>query len=267
MKRKVFYNIEPSKIEFELDETSKNKQFPNRSGLRIKLYYKDENEKKDLIIAPEGSKFYSFGVQEDAYSDPQDSKNYNMCLCINIDPKNKDSEKNEKFCSHISSIYESCKDYIFENREKLGIKINEKESLKNIFKNPLFEVSKDNNSKYSGFRLYPKLIVDKKNNKVWTTFFEQTCDSTKEEKNTKICELNSLINEHIYVYPAIFLDSLYIIKPYSAQAQVSLQYKLSEAIIQRIAKNIEPSLKIFDNSSDEEKIKNLDEKLKNLENI
>jgi hypothetical protein len=218
MKRKIFYNIEQNKIGFEPTEsvsTSKNKQV----GLRVKIKYDSE----DLIIASKGSGFYCFGIKEDTY--------YNMPLYINT--KN---EENKNFCSNINSIYEECKSYVFKNRTELGIKINEEEEMENIFKNPLSETSSET------LKLYPKLIVSKNNNdKIWTIFFEKE----DEENDFKPCDFESLINvnQHMHIYPTILFDSIYINKPGSNQPQISLQYKISEAIIKRKKQNIiKPSL-------------------------
>jgi hypothetical protein len=246
-KRKIFYNLyklDSKRIGFEPIDTP----FPNPTGLRIKLYYLNKKTKKDLIIAPRGSEFFSFGVQEDAFSKNQNSTNYNMPLFINLENK-----KIKDFCDSFDFIYERCVNYLFENKKELGIRVDNKESLKRIFKYPLFkvpEVPKNKKSKYEQFRLYPKLIIKHENStisKVWTEFFEKT-----EDGNLVQCDFESLINTRVHAYVSILVDSVYIVRPNTPHTQISLQCKLSEAIIKRIKKENKPSLKDFNSDDDQE---------------
>jgi hypothetical protein len=244
-KRKIFYNfhkLENSRIGFEHVNTPLQNTTTNPAGKRLKLYYiSEENKKEDLIIAPEGSEFFSSGIKEDAFSKNQNSQNYNIPLFINVE-----DEKVQNFCSSFDSIYEKCVNYIFENKKELGIRVNDKESIKEIFKYPLFKID---NKKFDNkqFMLYPKLIIKHEDSisKVWSEFFEKTEDGKLVQ-----CDFESLENTRIYVYPAILVDSLYINRPNTALTQISLQCKLSEAIVKRIQEKNEPSLKIFVNNQE-----------------
>ena len=213
-KRQIFYDLDPEKIRFVVDPDSKNK---HSGAFRIKIQYVFNGKQLPLILAPNGCKFYSFGMQKNQIN-TIDTGIYGMCLCISYKTKKSSEEDSpeEEFCAYIHTIYNECKKYLAKNRYK------DEESLEQLFKSPLKEDIDSNNKNpdYHHFKIYPKMIMKKGERKIWTKFFDIN--------NNEELDPWDFENVHVRVFPAILFDSIFVLPMGSF-----LQCKLSEAIIER----------------------------------
>lgn len=219
-RRQIFYDIDADDIEFvRPDPPSPGKK---KTGIGIGTRIGIEYKHSPLILAPRGCKFYSFGLQEDVFNEIR-LGTYSMCLCVNFDPEEESKEKD--FCVHVNSIYEKCKDYVLANKREFNVKVKDAEELNEIFKCPLKASS---TSKYSGLKIYAKIIMTKKTQKIWSTFFD-----------TEGHEVDPLAykNIHSLVYPALLFDSIYI-----STSGISLQCKISQAVVEKASSSDGPLL-------------------------
>jgi Protein of unknown function (DUF2738) len=230
-KRQILYKIEPENIRFTVDLDSKKKP---QSAFRIGIEYNSNGKHVPLILAPNGCKFHSFGMQKNQINNIY-TGSYSMCLCINYKNKSSSLEESpeeefpeeespeEEFCAYIHTIFNECKRYLVENKDELGIKYKDDESFKQIFKSPLKKDIENNNKNpnYHHFKIYPKMIMNKDAKKIWTELFDIDSDEKLDPWD--------LENVHVRLFPAILFDSIFI-----SLTGPSLQCKLSEAIIERI---------------------------------
>lgn len=195
---------------------SKGKPTASSGGKRVGISYKAEDGiTYPLILAPKGCMFYSFGIQNDSFSESSSKVSKSMCISIDVDA---DKDTNETaFCTNVHAIYEHCKKYIMEHSKEVGIKVS-KETINDMFKHPLKEFTKDG---ITTMRMYAKLIASSKDSKIWTNFYD-----TKQNK----IDPKSLEKVHCRMYPALLFDSLY----FWSGSRASLQCKLSEAVVEMV---------------------------------
>lgn len=201
--RKIFYEFNANNVILQ--------NGPHKVGTRIKISYNDDDDEYPLIIASH-KMFFSFGVQEDIYSN-KPSGTYSMCIVIN--ESTDENSKEYKFVKMIKDLEERC------------LKRIEKKNKDFTHFSRVIKRYDATHNRGATYRIYPKLIITKETSKIWSRFF--TVSTDENENFVKTIDPMELKNKRCYVCPALLFDSLYFY-----QGGVSLQCKISEAFVKLI---------------------------------
>jgi hypothetical protein len=187
------------------------------SRVNISTKY-DDGTIGDLIFSTE--ECYCFGVSEN--TNQETGKVNGFVMPIVLFNKNGATENEKAFVDTFNNVVERCKDYLLENKEKIGQYDLERNDLKKL--NPLY-YKKDKGKVVEGASpvLYGKLIVSKKNgDKIISVIFNKDSGET--------INALDLLGKHCYIKAAIKIESVFI------GNKISLQVKLYECQITPIDK-------------------------------
>lgn len=220
----IYEDIDPEKIEFT-DPYSVTYR-------KVRLGY----EKKSLVLAPKG--VYLHAYMQTGYGDTKS-------VTIYFNMVNRKEELT--FCENIDKIYQAAKQHLYNNRKKLDL------GQEIQLKYPLYTIEKEDNAgKFTGFKMFVKLMINKNDGEIYTNFFHEPKNAEEYENPKKLTkeEIYDIENEksqNTYsIYPAVEIESIFI----APNKNLTMQCKLTEAFVRKKPKTAQkiqrlaPSLKI-----------------------
>lgn len=230
-----FATYDVSRTIFSQPETgSISNSLPKISFKRIRINTQNPDGSIGDLILSTPVNLMCFGMQENRDMTSGAINGYSFPICLWN--RNGATPEEKLFVEKFNGIVEFCKTYLVENRdtiEKYDLEIND---LKKF--NPLFwKMDKGKIVEGRGPMLYAKVMVNKKNDNITTTFIN---DETNELINPM-----ELLNKRCFVTAALKIESIFV------GNKISLQVKLFESVVRMM----DTSFRTFLRPTDQIRIK------------
>jgi hypothetical protein len=204
-------------------------QVPNSTitykRININTLYPDGSIGPLIVSTP---RIFSFGVSENKdFNNPEKINGHTLPLCLWNREGPSDEEK--MWTDTFDRVVEQCKKHLLRNKEEIGqyeLTIGDLKKLSPLY----WKREKGKIVEKLGPTLYPKLIAAKKQNKIFSLFYDQY--------NSPIEPL-SLLGKYCFATAAVKIESIYI------GSKFSVQTKLYEATVKLAENTIRPLLPRF----------------------